>query len=212
MDAFYSLPLTVPAYQQLANNVLPMVAGEQSQRTLVPDWHAPAVRVLHDFSSKPPLQLSLQTSLAEAEAQLLGHGEFDATVTNNQGQLVGIIALQHIHSRATLNLAQQQQLRWEQLQVEDAMIAVTQLPAVSCSQVQQARIGDVVATLQQLGNHYLLVHTKDAVRGIISALAIHRVTQENVPLQPPLFPCAESFDESFANSTEPASRCCGGCD
>ncbi|MEX1222556.1 MAG: hypothetical protein WEA82_10680 [Idiomarina sp.] len=209
MDAFYSLPLTGPAHQQLADKALPIVASNQMQTTSVANWHEPAVRVLHDFASKPPLQLLRQTSLAAAEAQLLQSGEFEAVVTSSEGGLVGVLALQHIHSRKTLDLAQQQHLRWEQLRVENAMIPVNQLPGVSCSQVQQARIGDVVATLQQLGNHYLLVHTKDAVRGIISALTIQRLTQESVPLQPPLFPGAEAVVDK---STSPASRCCGGRD
>lgn len=204
MDAFYSLSLTRPAHQNLPQEALPLVASSQPKSSAPLDWHESALKVFHDFATMPPLQLTEQTSLAKAEAQLLASGEFEAVVTSEEGQVSGILALQHIHSRTTLNLAHQQHLSWEQLRVTHAMTPANILPAIAYSQLQQARIGDAVATLQQLGNHYLLVHTAGSVRGIISALAIGRVTQESIPLQPPLFPLTEH--------EEPVSRYLSRCD
>lgn len=203
MDAFYSLPLTGLTHQRLTNATLPLVATSASNKPPALNWSEPAITVLDDFAVSSPVLLREGTSLASAEAKLLASGDFEALILTDNGLVAGVLALQHIHSRATLKLAHQQHLRWEQLSVQHAMTPVSTLPAIAYSQLKQARIGDVVATLQQLGNHYLLVHTAGAVRGIISALAISRLTQESIPLQPPLFPLAEQ-DEPVSSYL---SRC-----
>lgn len=186
MASFHSLRWSAVAEQP---KVAAIDASSNKQKRL--DWHQSVQWVVDDFTKHQPVQLSLGSTVVDAERGLNTNGRRYACVLDANEHLIGILAARELHSRRSIALANALQRPWAELTVEDLMIPVSKLPQISSDDLTIARIGDAAATMQQTGADYLLVHKEGAVIGLISSLGIAELTGESVKL----YHRASSFSE-----------------
>ncbi len=176
------------SYTALSFSALPIVknksakhAGPQFlQRKL--SWNESALNVLIDFSFQRPLEINQTLELDRAEALLEATKARYACVMNSDNELVGILPKQELHGRTAINMARDLRIPHGDVSIDYLMIPIAKLPLVSRQQLQQAKIGDVVATLHRSGQDYLLVHDDNEIIGIVPALRIVELTGESVQI------------------------------
>ena len=108
----------------------------------------------------------------------------------------GLITATDILGEKPMNVVRERRIRHSEILVADVMTAVERLDAFDWKSVQSARVGNVVAQLQQAKRqHALVTQTSESgqtlVRGIFSLSQIAR--QLGIPLQLP--EAANSFAE-----------------
>ncbi|EKE87053.1 CBS domain-containing protein [Idiomarina xiamenensis] len=143
-------------------------------------WNESAINVLDDFTLKAPLHVHTNTEVSQADAILDAAGSRYACVLDSEGELVGMLSLRDLHGRRAVQIAQQIQVPYKEVPVSYLMKAVASLPLITRKQLQDARIGDAVATLQKSGKDFLLVHEAGHIQGVISSLGIAERTGESV--------------------------------
>lgn len=177
MTTFHSLNWSAVADRYTLNSAL--ATGFTPNKV---DWHQSATEVFDDFTRHSPLQLKSTCGLPEAEQLLQQSGERYACVLDAEQQLIGILALRDIHTRASVALAKSLEVTWAELTVEQMMMPVRKLPLITRQQLERAKIGDAVATMQQSGREYLLVHQHGNIQGLVSSLGVAERTGESVRL------------------------------
>lgn len=161
-------------------------------------WHHAASAVLEKFQQQS-LVLSESTRLPEAEERLNQTGNRYVCILDAQKNLSGLLLTRELHSRHTGALSSALQLPWSQIELRHVMIPITQLPVIEQHQVQQARIGDIAATMQAAGKDFVLVEDQGELVGFIASLRILELTGESVRL----YPRATTFAEVFTALKHP---------
>ena len=157
---------------------------------------SPAARVMTDLSHVTPVVTEPHATMEAAHAVMLQRGVRMLLALDGAGQLAGLITATDILGEKPLNLVRERRIRHSEILVADVMTPVSRLDAFDWKAVQAARVGNVVAQLQQARRQHALV-TQTAgsgqirVRGIFSLSQIAR--QLGIPLQ--LHEAASSFAE-----------------
>lgn len=157
---------------------------------------APAIRVMTDLAHVRAVVTEPQASMEAAHAMMQQRGVRMLLALDAAGQLAGIITATDILGEKPLTVVRERRIRHSGILVADVMTPVSRLDAFEWKAVQAARVGNVVARLQQARRQHALV-TQTAgngqvlVRGIFSLSQIAR--QLGIPLQLP--EAASSFAE-----------------
>lgn len=162
------------------------------------NWHHAANAVLEHFQTQA-LVLSESTRLPDAEAKIDRTGNRYVCILDAQKNLSGLLLTRELHSRHTGALSSALQLPWSQIEVRHVMIPITQLPVIDREQLDQARIGDIAATMQAAGKDFVLVEEQGLLVGFIASLRILELTGESVRL----YPRATTFAEVFTALKHP---------
>jgi CBS-domain-containing membrane protein len=160
------------------------------------DMDNPAVSVMTDFSlvtaqTVPPLE-----SIEAARARMIHHGVRMLLVTDDQNQILGIITASDLTSERPMRVIQTQGIRHADVLVKDIMTPREKLDVICIDDVQTAKVGDVVATLQNQGRQHALVVERQVdrsqiLRGMFSTSQIGR--QLGTPIH--TMPVARTFAE-----------------
>lgn len=157
---------------------------------------SPAIRVMTDLAHVTAVVTEPQASMEAAHATMQQRGVRMLLALDAAGQLAGIITATDILGEKPLTVVRERRIRHSDIVVADVMTPVSRLDAFEWKAVQAARVGNVVARLQQARRQHALV-TQTAgngqvlVRGIFSLSQIAR--QLGLPLQLP--EAASSFAE-----------------
>jgi CBS-domain-containing membrane protein len=156
----------------------------------------PALSVMTDFSmvtaqTVPPLE-----SIEAARARMIHHGVRMLLVTDDQNQVLGIITSNDLTSERPMRVIQTQGIRHSDVLVKDIMTPREKLDVICLDDLQSARIGDVVMTLQSQGRQHALIVERQPdrsqiLRGMFSASQIGR--QLGKPIH--TMPVARTFAE-----------------
>jgi CBS domain containing-hemolysin-like protein len=96
-----------------------------------------------------------------------------AFVTDVQDRVIGLITTHDLQGERPLQRAMADHVHFEDLSLEQLMTPVNQWPAVSSAALAHARVGDIVATLEEQSLRYLLVVDHEGgepvLRGLFSA-------------------------------------------
>lgn len=157
---------------------------------------SPAVRVMTDLTQVTAVVIEPQATMDEAHAMMLVRGVRMVLALDADGRLAGLITATDILGEKPLNLVRERRIRHSEILVADVMTPVSRLDAFDWKAVQSARVGNIVARLQEARRqHALVTQTTGAgqiqVRGIFSLSQIAR--QLGIPLQLP--EAASSFAE-----------------
>ncbi len=174
-------------------------AGARPHRpTLAPvRADSPALDVMTDLDRVPAATASPDVSLDRATDIMIVRGVRLLFVTDAEGALIGLITSRDIMGERPLQVATARGGNRRDLVVADLMRKVEEIDVLDWHDVELACVGDILATLQRLGRHHLLVGMRDAksgrlhVRGIFSITQIGR--QLGVPVQS--FEVARTFAE-----------------
>lgn len=126
---------------------------------------APAVQVLHDFRVTPPAVVFDTLSLEQVAMLFTVMRVRYFLVENSSGVFQGILSLKDTMSPRLLTLMQQQQLTRADVQVRDAMTPRNCIYGLSMQALAHGRVGDVLHTLDRLGESFLLVTEGDSATG-----------------------------------------------
>ena len=184
-------------------NALPTHSFPGTARLCEPDptalqhtLESPAMRVMTDLTQVTAVVIEPQASMEAAHAMMQQRGVRMLLALDADRKLAGLITATDILGEKPMNMVRERRVRHSEILVSDVMTAVERLDAFDWKSVQSARVGNVVAQLQQTKRQHALV-TQTAgsgqtlVRGIFSLSQIAR--QLGIPLQLP--EAANSFAE-----------------
>jgi hypothetical protein len=143
-------------------------------------WHDNAAHILDDFNAQPPVELLESTLVSDAESSMKQAASRYACIKNNSGQMIGLLALRELHGRKATQVTTSTQTNWKELSVKDLMLPLAVLPQVQLHDLQNARIGDVAATLKASGRDFLVAVHQHEVCGVVSSLKVAERTGESV--------------------------------
>ncbi|NTV94031.1 MAG: CBS domain-containing protein [Thiobacillus sp.] len=156
----------------------------------------PALSVMTDFAvvtaqTIPPLE-----SIEHARAKMIHHGVRMLLVADDQNQILGLITASDLTSERPMQVIQTQGIRHADVLVKDIMTPRERLEVICIDDLQVAKVGDVVATLQGKGRQHALVVERQPdrsqiLRGMFSTSQIGR--QLGMPIH--TVPVAGTFAE-----------------
>ncbi|MDD3528349.1 MAG: CBS domain-containing protein [Gallionellaceae bacterium] len=186
-----------PAYRMLPATPLQKGAGYTKPRQQVVEsvtMDQPALAVMTDFAvvtaqTVPPLE-----SIESARTRMIHHGVRLLLVTDDQNQILGLVTASDLTSERPMQIIQAQGIRHADVLVKDIMTPRERLEVICMDDLQTAKVGDVVATLQGQGRQHALVVERQAdrsqiLRGMFSTSQIGR--QLGTPIH--TVPVARSF-------------------
>ncbi|EAT13475.1 CBS domain-containing protein [Bermanella marisrubri] len=136
----------------------------------------PAISVLTDHRLEQAHLCRSETMLDQAMRQMGKAGCTKLLVSNDQDTVLGIITSSDISGERPIQYTQKTGKKREDLKVKHLMRPISDLPTMSINNVLDARIGDILHTLNNIGSEYILVTTQDkehtSIRGVFSARRI----------------------------------------
>ncbi|MEP7705846.1 CBS domain-containing protein [Paraglaciecola sp. 25GB23A] len=158
------------------------------------ELESPATFVMTDFSRRSPRIIDADTSIDETINIMNKIHVRSKLVVDKNLNLIGIVNLADLLSRKVLMSANQKGVKRADILVTDVMVKVSELHAVKLQKIQTSNIGDVLATMRNLGEQHLLVYDNDKhIRGVISAVDIGRALRIPVDINA----TAHSFKDIF---------------
>jgi CBS-domain-containing membrane protein len=159
---------------------------EQGQPDVSMD--SPALLVMTDLKRVAAAVISPNESMDAAHAFMMQRGVRMLLAVDEQQRLAGIVTATDLLGEKPVGLVHDRGLRHADITVADLMTPADRLDAFDMHTVQSARVGQVVASLQQSRRHHALVIQRSGesgreVRGIFSLSQIAR--QLGMPLQLP---------------------------
>lgn len=141
---------------------------------------SPALQVMTDLTLVKAASTHPSTSLRQAEQMMIYQGVRMLFVVSALPQVEGLITAADIRGEHQLRVVHERHVTFDELVVADLMTPLAALDAVEYGQLRRARVGNIIATLQNIGRHHLLVieHESSAalrrVRGVFSRSQIER--------------------------------------
>lgn len=174
---------------QSAERVVIAKISPQARVTL----DSPAVSVMTDFSQIAAATVEPDASIETANDFMKQRGVRALLVTDPD--VIGILTATDVLGEKPVKLALERGVRRHEIRVADIMTPRELIELISFSEIREARVGHIVATLKQAGRQHLLVGERAPgrvlVRGIFSLSQVAR--QLGVDLQPTSF--AHTFAE-----------------
>lgn len=134
-----------------------------------------ALNIFTDFKKVAPLVIESNTPAVDVEKLMQKSHVRLKLVINEDDYFIGLIGFESIHNQEILKRVAAGYQR-EQLSVTDFMIPKEELKAIDFEDLNCARIGDVIETLQSAGQQHCLVLDREnhTIRGVLSANDIAR--------------------------------------
>ena len=155
----------------------------------------PALDVMTDLHLTTAVTISPDAGIESAEERMRRRGVHLLFVLDSDGALAGLITATDLLGEKPLQYIERHGGKHRDIRVQDIMTSRERLEVLQLADVQAARIGNIVATLQRCGRqHALVVATIEGcemVCGLFSASHIARqLAMEIVPA-----PIAQTFAE-----------------
>ena len=133
----------------------------------------PAIGLMTDLSHAPCVMADHLDGLDVTLHTMVAAHVHMAFVTGVGERVIGLITTHDLQGERPLQRAMADHVRYQELTLEQLMTPVDQWPVITSAAVAHARVGDIVATLQEQSLRYLLVVDQQAgeavLRGLFSA-------------------------------------------
>lgn len=139
-----------------------------------------AIEVMMDFEIEQPTIFGLENAMPDARQELEDSVHHFGLVFDTKNQLQGLLTLSTILSRHTVKLLEKIRAERKDVKVNQIMVPLAEVPTVEYTQLDYARVGHVLATMDQNKIDYILVtqelkaENKVLVRGIFLKSTIHK--------------------------------------
>lgn len=167
---------------------------------------SPARAVMTDLTHVRAATITPDTPLAQARQTMIHQGVRLLFVVSQMPDVAGLITSTDLEGERPLQVLSLRGVRYEDLVVSDVMSPLTELDAIDLADLGHANVGQIVATLQSLGRHHLLVIEKardldgaPRVRGVISQTQVERQLGHQIPV----VEVAHNFAEITASLSAP---------
>jgi hypothetical protein len=124
---------------------------------------SPALQVMTDLVRVTPATIRPQAPLAGANQFMITRGVRLLLVVDDLENVLGVITATDLLGERPMLVATQRGLRRDELTVADVMADAEQVEVIALADVEGARVGHVLATLQRAGRQHALVVDHDAV-------------------------------------------------
>ncbi len=159
------------------------------------DLSSPATFVMTDFTRRSPLLIDQDVSIDETLLIMRKTHSKTRIVVNEKMQMLGIVSSADAMSRKVLMSAHLKGVTRQDITVRDVMNDLNEVHGVKYNKVVNSSIGDVLETMRELGEQYLLVmDDNNFVRGLICASDIRRAL--SIPVE--INTTAHSFKDVFS--------------
>ena len=141
---------------------------------------SPALDVMTDLTKVKAATIPPDRTLRQAEQAMIYQGVRMLFVVDEMPRLEGLIASTDLRGERQMSVGQARQLRFDEMRVADVMTPLAMLDAIAFERLAHASVGNMVATLKDVGrNHVLVVEggsngAPPRVRGVISRAQIER--------------------------------------
>jgi len=138
---------------------------------------SPALDVMTDLTKVKAATISADRTLRQAEQAMIHQGVRMLFVVDEMPLLQGLITSTDLRGERQMSVGQARQLRFDEMSVADVMTALTLLDAIPYERLGHASVGNLVATLRDVGRNHLLVVERGSparVRGVVSRSQIER--------------------------------------
>lgn len=157
----------------------PVRVSRLQQHQPVTTMESPALEVMTDLTRVAAAVVAPGTTVEDANHFMMRRGVRMLLVLDDEEVLAGIVTATDIMGEAPVTLARERGMRHSDITVADVMTPAQRLDAFELDKVRNARVGNVVASLQQHRRHHALVTQPDGgggleVRGIFSLSQIAR--------------------------------------
>ena len=166
-------------HSKLNNGVVLKQDADRSQVSR----HSPATEVMTDLQHAAAYTITPTASITEAENKMVLCGVRLLFVTDMNDEMVGLITSTDILGGRPLNYLREHGGSRDAIMVQEIMTARDEIEAISYPEVVRASVGDIVATLHDVGRQHVLVVDHDAVRGLFSATTVSRLIGETVDIE-----------------------------
>jgi CBS domain-containing protein len=146
---------------------------------------SPAIEVMTDLVKVAAAVIEPSAPIASANDYMIARAVRSLFVTAPDGVVVGLVTTTDILGERPVRVSHARGVRRIELVVADVMTPIESIVAMRMEDVRRAKVGHIVASLEQAGRHHELVaeshNGRAIIRGIFSASQIAR--QLGVPLQ-----------------------------
>lgn len=149
---------------------------------------SPATAVMTDLTQARAATVHPDTGLAQAEATMVQQGVRMLFVVSHMPCVDGIVTAADVLGDKPAKRMQARQLRRQELCVADVMTPLADLDMVDLQALQDATVGDALATLARFGRPHLLVveaatpQGPARIRGVVSHSQIERQLGQLAPI------------------------------
>ncbi len=151
---------------------------------MIVDLNSSAMTIFVDFEREQPFMLEQSTSLNDAIAIMKREHVRRKLVIDSNEHFRGVVSMGDLVSSKAVKAAQLRGLKHDELTIEHVMIDKEHLHAVPLRELQHARIGDALITMQSFDEeHLLVVDDYGRLRGIVSSTDIARAIQMPVRIE-----------------------------
>lgn len=118
---------------------------------------SPATEVMTDLRRIGAATIGPRAAIDEANRSMIVQGVRSLFVLEDGRQVMGIVTSTDIQGERPMQVAQLRGVRRSELSVRDIMTPADRFEVLDLRDVQQARVGDVIATLRLAGRQHALV-------------------------------------------------------
>ena len=137
---------------------------------------SPALVVMTDLRHIPAAVIEPEVTMESANAYMMLRGIRSLLVLNGDKLLAGIITATDILGEKPLRFIQERCVKHNEILVSDIMTPLDRLEAIHMSEIQHARVGNIIASLCDTGRQHTLVIEND-VDGQPTVCGIFSLTQ-----------------------------------
>lgn len=147
----------------------------------------PAVMVMTDLKKMSALTIAEKAPIDAANMRMKHRGVRLLLVVDDEDAVVGLITSTDTHGAKPIQHIRKHGGTYHDILVRDIMTAQDRLEVISMDDINRTRVGNVVATLKQVGRAHALVvdfhgeERRQVIRGIISASQIARQLDIDIP-------------------------------
>lgn len=139
----------------------------------------PAVQVMTDLRSVSVVNVRAKTTLDKANEKMIRYGVRTLLVLDDSDKVVGVLTATDVLGEKPVNFLQLMGGTHADILVRDVMTVQRDLEVLKLSDVQNARVGNILASLKKAGRQHAMVVEEGAdgtqtVRGLFSATQIAR--------------------------------------
>jgi len=158
--------------QYLSGTVLVSHPSQSKSVTL----ESSALEVMTDLRHNNAVVIEPYVPMEFANSYMIQCGVRSLLVLNHEHCLIGIITATDILGDKPLRFIQERSVKHNEILVSDIMTQLEQLESISFSEVQNAKVGQIVACLRNTGRQHILV-TENNSEGKLSVCGIFSFTQ-----------------------------------
>lgn len=156
---------------------------------------SPAAWITTDFARRAPLVIEHDVRIDDALYMMKKAHVKAKLVVDSGNRFLGIVSASDLQSHKVLMHATNKAIHRNEVTVGDVMVDKAHLHGFAYQELESATIGDVLYTLQELGEQHILLldKTMNSLRGMISAADIARALHIPIDITQRAYSFAEVF-------------------